>query len=53
MGWNNDDSHGTDNSIEQIKLKTKMFESSLYYYSDACLLVKRTILVIGQEANYE
>ena len=51
--WNNDDSHGTDNSIEQIKLKNKMFESSLYYYSDAYLLVKGTILVIGQEANYE
>ena len=29
----------------QIKLKTSIIKSSLFYYSDACILVKETITV--------
>ena len=47
----NDDSHGTGNTNSQIKFKTTMLKSSLRNYSDAYILVKRTITLIGQEVN--
>ena len=41
----NDDGCGTYNTNTQIKFKTSMFMSSLCDYSDACILVKGTIIV--------
>ena len=41
----NDESRGTCNTNSQIKLKTTMLKSSLCDYSDAYILVKRTITV--------
>ena len=42
----NDESRGTYNVNSQIKLKTTMLKSSLCDYSDAYILVTRTILLI-------
>ena len=41
----NDESRGAYNVNSQIKFKTTMIKSSLYDYSDAYILVKRTITV--------
>ena len=41
----NDDAGGTYNTNSQIKFKTSMLKSSLCGYSDACILVSRTITV--------
>ena len=47
----NHESHETYNSINQTKLKTKMLQSSLCDNSDVYILVKGTIIGIGQEEN--
>ena len=47
----NDESRGTYNVNSQIKFKTTMFKSSLCDYSDAYILVKRTITINGREAD--
>ena len=44
----NDDVHVTYNIISQIKFKTTTLNSSLWDYSDACLLFKGTTTVAGQ-----
>ena len=41
----NDDSRGTYNTNSQIKFKVLILKSSLCHCSDACILVKRTIIV--------
>ena len=41
----NHESRGTYNTNSQIKFKTSMLRSSLYYYSDAYIPVKGTIAV--------
>ena len=43
----NDESRGTYNVNSQIKFKTTMLKSSLYYYSDAYILVKGRITITG------
>ena len=43
----NDESRGTYNVNSQIKFKTTMLKSSLCDYSDAYILVKRTITITG------
>ena len=43
----NDESRGAYNVNSQIKFKTIMLKSSLCDYSDAYILVKRTIVVKG------
>ena len=45
----NDESRGTYNVNSQIKFKTIMLKSSLCDYSDAYILVKRTIKLLEQE----
>ena len=52
----NDESRGTYNANSQIKFKTAMLKSSLCDYSDAYILVKRTVTVnntaaAGADAN--
>ena len=47
----NDDSHGTYNTISQIKFKTTMLKLSLCDYSDACRLVKGTITLVAEGAE--
>ena len=47
----NDESRGTYNVNSQIKFKTTMLKSSLCDYSDACILVKRTITINGRGAD--
>ena len=47
----NDESRGAYNVNSQIKFKTTMFKSSLCDYSDACILVKRTITINGVGAD--
>ena len=47
----NDDFRGTYNTNNQNKFKTSMLKSSLCDYSDAHILVKRTITVIGARAD--
>ena len=44
----NDESRGTYNVNSQIKFKTIMLKSSLCDYSDAYILVKGTITIIGR-----
>ena len=44
----NGDSCGIHNTNSQIKFKTTMLKSSLYYYSDAYILVKGTITLTGE-----
>ena len=45
----NNDLSGTYNTNSQIKFKTSMLKSSLYNYSDAYILVSRTIMIAGAE----
>ena len=47
----NDESRGTYNVNSQIKFKTTMLKSSLCDYSDAYILVKRTITIAGAGAD--
>ena len=47
----NDESRGVYNVSSQIKFKTTMLKSSLCDYSDACILVKRTITIAGAGAD--
>ena len=44
----NDDTHGNYNTNGQIKFKTSMLRSSLCDYSDAYILVSRTITMTGE-----
>ena len=46
-----DEACGTYSTNSQIKFKTTMLKSSLFDYSDAYLLVKITIIVVGQGAD--
>ena len=46
----NDDLRGTHNINSLVKFKTTMLKSSLGHYSDAYILVKGTITLIGQGA---
>ena len=43
-----DEAYGTYSTNSQTKFKTTMLKSSLCDYSDAYLLVKRTIIVVVQ-----
>ena len=43
-----DEAYGTYSTNSQPKFKTTMLKSSLCDYSDAYLLIKRTIIVVGQ-----
>ena len=43
----NDQSRGVYNTNSDIRFKTTMLKSSLYYYSDAYILVKGTITITG------
>ena len=47
----NDESRGTYNPNGQIKFKTTMLKSSLCDYSDAYILVKEKITIIGRGAD--
>ena len=47
----NDESSGTYNVNSLIKFKTTMLKSSLCYYSDVYILVKRTITVNNTDAD--
>ena len=47
----NDESRGTYNANSQIKFKAKMLKSSLCDYSDAYIIVKRTITVNDTAAD--
>ena len=47
----NDESRGAYNVNSQIKFKTTMLKSSLCDYSDAYILVKRTITINGRGAD--
>ena len=47
----NDESRGTYNVNSQIKFKTTMLKSSLCHYSDAYILVKGTITIVGAGDN--
>ena len=51
MGSHNDKSRVTYNTNSQIKFKTSMIKSSLYDYSDAYILVKGKITVVGAGAD--
>ena len=45
----NDYTWGKYNTNSQIKFKTTMLESSLYYYNDAQILLKGTITIVRQD----
>ena len=47
----NDESRAAYNVNSQIKFKTTMLKSSLCDYSDAYILVKETITIIGRGAD--
>ena len=47
----NDDARDTYSTNSQIKLKTSMLKSSLCDYSDAYILVSRTITATGEGAD--
>ena len=47
----NDDSRGTYNTNSQIRFKTSMLRSSLCDYSEAYILVSRTIKISGARNN--
>ena len=51
MGRHNDKSRVTYNTNSQIKFKTSMIKSSLYDYSDAYILIKGKITVVGAGAD--
>ena len=44
----NDESQETYKDSNQIKLKTSMIRSNLCDYSDAYILVRRTIIITGE-----
>ena len=46
----NDQSRGVHNT-NGVRFKTAMLKSSLCDYSDTCILVKRTITIIGAAAD--
>ena len=46
-----DDLRGTYNTNSQIKFKTSMLKLSLCDYSDAYILVNRTITITGEKAD--
>ena len=47
----NDQSRGVYNTNSDIRFKTTMLKSSLCDFSDAYVLVKRTITIAGAEAD--
>ena len=47
----NDQSRGVYNTNSDIRFKTTMLKSSLCNFSDAYVLVKRTITITGAEAD--
>ena len=47
----NDQSRGVYNTNSDIRFKTTMLKSSLCDFSDAYVLVKRTITITGAEAD--
>ena len=47
----NDYTRRTYNTNSQIKFKTTTLKSSLCYYSDAQIILKGTITIVGQEAD--
>ena len=47
----NDDRRGTYNRESRIEFKTSMLKSSLYDYSDACILVKGALSITTEEDN--
>ena len=47
----NGDTRGTYNTNSQIKFKASMLKSSLCDYSDAYILVTRTIAITGEGAD--
>ena len=47
----NDDSSGTYNTNNRIKFKSQMLKSKLCDFSDAYILIKGTITLIGQGVN--
>ena len=47
----NDDARGTYNTNSQIKFKTTMLMSKLCDYSDAYILVKGTVTIVGAGAD--
>ena len=47
----NDESGGTCNEDNQLRIKTSMLRSSLYDYNDAFILVKGTIRVANTAAQ--
>ena len=49
----NDESHRVYNTGSQIRFKTSMLRSSLCNYSDAYILVSRTIIVQNQQQAAE
>ena len=51
MGWNNDESRGTDNESNQIRFKKSMIKSNLSDYSDAYVHVKGTVEVPNTAAQ--
>ena len=51
MGTNNDDARGTYSTNSKIKLRNSMLRSSLCNYSDAYILVRRTITVTALAAG--
>ena len=51
MGRHNDKSRVTYNTNSQVKFKTSMIKSNLYDYSDAYILVKGKITVVGAGAE--
>ena len=46
----NDESWGTYDEVDQIRLKTSMVRSSICDFSSACILVKATVTVANTEA---
>ena len=51
MGRHNDKSRVTYNTNSQVKFRTSMIKSNLYDYSDAYILVKGKITVVGAGAE--
>ena len=45
----NDESRGSYNTNIQIRFKTSISRTSLCDYSDACILVKDTVIVVNTE----
>ena len=45
MNLNNDNSRGTNNSINQVKFKNSMLKSSLYVCSDSYIHIKGTMTI--------